>query len=40
MRALRGAEGAALMITAASGTVRRLVALLGRDTDPSVRVPV
>jgi anti-anti-sigma regulatory factor len=38
MRALRGKEGEPLMISAASEAVRRLVGLLGWDTDPSVQV--
>lgn len=38
MRALRGQEGEPLMISAASESVRRLVGLLGWDTDPSVQV--
>jgi ABC-type transporter Mla MlaB component len=38
MRALRGHDGELLIISAASEAVRRLVALLGWDTDPSVQV--
>jgi ABC-type transporter Mla MlaB component len=38
MRALRGAENEPLTISGASEPVRRLVALLGWDTDPSVEV--
>jgi ABC-type transporter Mla MlaB component len=38
MRALRGGSGAAIEISAASDAVRRLVALLGWDTDPAVEV--
>jgi ABC-type transporter Mla MlaB component len=38
MRALRGRAGEALTITPASDPVRRLVGLLGWDTDPDVRV--
>jgi ABC-type transporter Mla MlaB component len=38
MRALRGEQGEPLMFSAASEAVRRLVGLLGWDTDPSVQV--
>jgi anti-anti-sigma regulatory factor len=40
MRALRVREGRPLSIEAASAAVRRLVALLGWDTDPIVQVAV
>lgn len=38
MRALRGQEDEPLVISAASSAVRRLVDLLGWDTDPAVQV--
>jgi anti-anti-sigma regulatory factor len=38
MRALRGRMGQPLRITAASATVKRLLALLAWDTDPLVEI--
>jgi hypothetical protein len=38
MRALRGRKGQEMTIAAASESVRRLVGLLGWDTDPAVHV--
>jgi anti-anti-sigma regulatory factor len=38
MRALRGRKGQDLCIVGASGAVRRLVALLGWDTDPAIEL--
>jgi anti-anti-sigma factor len=40
MRALRGRKGQPLRITAASASVRRMLALLGWDTDPGVEMGV
>jgi anti-anti-sigma regulatory factor len=38
LRALRGKKGQPVTITAASGPVRRLVALIGWDTDPGIEI--
>jgi ABC-type transporter Mla MlaB component len=40
LRALRGKSGQSLMITSASESVRRLLKLLGWDTDPAIEIAV